>query len=152
MKTCPKVVFLALAAVAASASAESLWQNVHEPLDELESADFYEEEVRQFDTIQITPEQIISLEQNEHDEFEVKEKDKSSGKSTKKPTKKPTSSSSSKSTKKPTRKPTKKPSGSSSKRCVDDKKPSAKRNGEKYKFELEGSNKQCVDKKNRRYE
>ncbi len=36
--------------------------------------------------------------------------------------------------------------------CVDDKNPSAKRSGLKYKFELEKKDARCVDEKDRHYE
>merc|ERR1712130_235849 len=52
-------------------------------------------------------------------------------------------------TRRPTRRPTKKPT--SNNKCVDNNKPNAKRNGEKYKFQLERSNAECVDGKNRVY-
>jgi len=91
-----------------------------------------------------------------------------SSKSTKKPTKEPTnrssvssSTSSSKSTKKPTRrptrKPTKKPTSSSNSRdgrddCVDKENPRPVRSGQRFRFKLQGSNAQCVDKNDDLYE
>mmetsp|Transcript_33045 Transcript_33045/g.60940 ORF Transcript_33045/g.60940 Transcript_33045/m.60940 type:complete len:301 (+) Transcript_33045:2-904(+) len=95
----------------------------------------------------------------------------SSSKSTKKPTRRPTrkptrrpspSSSDRRSTrrptKRPTRKPTKKPTSSSNSRdgrddCVDDESPRPVRSGYgRFRFNLMGSNAQCVDKNEDLYE